>query len=83
MNQKVSKGAMLKEMSMEVEKLRADLIATREKNGVYMSLENYEASELERVQLRAQVRRRHQLYGFLFFLTQWASCHRRFLSCLC
>lgn len=73
-NQKVSKGALLRDMNIEVEKLRADLIATRERNGVYMSLENYEASELERVQLRAQVTRVGVNIGFpLEFLKTYCS----------
>lgn len=41
-NQKISKTTMLKEMSTEIEKLKLDLIATREKNGVYLSTERFD-----------------------------------------
>lgn len=40
-NQKISKTALMKEMVTEIEKLKMDLIATRDKNGVYMSQDNY------------------------------------------
>ncbi|KAM9549829.1 kinesin-like protein KIF11 isoform 3-T3 [Guaruba guarouba] len=42
-NQKLTKKALIKEYTEEIERLRRDLAATREKNGVYISLENYEA----------------------------------------
>lgn len=35
-NQKVSKATHIKEMSTEIDRLKAELFATREKNGVYM-----------------------------------------------
>ncbi|MEW5319054.1 MAG: hypothetical protein WDW38_010230 [Sanguina aurantia] len=55
-NQKISKTTMLKEMSTEIEKLKLDLIATREKNGVYLSTERFDQGELEKAQLRESVR---------------------------
>ncbi|XP_064000764.1 kinesin-like protein KIF11 [Pogoniulus pusillus] len=42
-NQKLTKKALIKEYTEEIERLKRDLAAAREKNGVYMSLENYEA----------------------------------------
>lgn len=40
-NQKLSKKALLKEYTEEIERLRRDLAATRERNGVYLAHENY------------------------------------------
>ncbi|NWQ91538.1 KIF11 protein, partial [Burhinus bistriatus] len=42
-NQKLTKKALIKEYTEEIERLKRDLVAAREKNGVYISLENYEA----------------------------------------
>uniref|UniRef100_A0A8C0AWF0 Kinesin-like protein n=1 Tax=Buteo japonicus TaxID=224669 RepID=A0A8C0AWF0_9AVES len=42
-NQKLTKKALIKEYTEEIERLKRDLAAAREKNGVYISLENYEA----------------------------------------
>ncbi|XP_071295238.1 kinesin-like protein KIF11 isoform X1 [Agelaius tricolor] len=42
-NQKLTKKALIKEYTEEIERLKRDLAAAREKNGVYMSVENYEA----------------------------------------
>ncbi|XP_042643873.1 kinesin-like protein KIF11 isoform X2 [Tyto alba] len=42
-NQKLTKKTLIKEYTEEIERLKRDLVATREKNGVYISLENYEA----------------------------------------
>lgn len=41
-NQKISKTTMIKELATEIEKLKLDLIATREKNGVYLSTERFD-----------------------------------------
>ncbi|XP_056147810.1 kinesin-like protein KIF11 [Lampris incognitus] len=41
-NQKLTKKTLIKEYTEEIERLKRDLAATREKNGVYMSAENYE-----------------------------------------
>ncbi|XP_043480001.1 kinesin-like protein Klp61F [Leptopilina heterotoma] len=40
-NQKLSKKALLKEYTEEIERLRRDLAATRERNGVYLAQENF------------------------------------------
>lgn len=37
----MSKKALLKEYTEEIERLRRDLSATRERNGVYLAQENY------------------------------------------
>jgi kinesin family protein 11 len=41
-NQMVSKKTLLKEFTYEIEKLKGELIATRQKNGVYLTSESYE-----------------------------------------
>ncbi|XP_048515070.1 kinesin-like protein Klp61F [Athalia rosae] len=41
LNQKLSKKALLKEYTEEIERLQRDLLATRERNGVYLAQENY------------------------------------------
>ena len=53
-NQRVTKNALLKDLQKEIERLTADLTATREKNGVYLSQQSYEEQEKERVDLRAR-----------------------------
>lgn len=40
-NQKLTKKALIKEYTEEIERLKRDLAATREKNGVYISEENF------------------------------------------
>ncbi|XP_018414185.1 PREDICTED: kinesin-like protein KIF11 [Nanorana parkeri] len=41
-NQKLTKRALIKEYTEEIERLKRDLATAREKNGVYLSSENYE-----------------------------------------
>lgn len=41
-NQKLSKKTVLKEYTEEIERLRKDLMASREKNGVFLAFENYQ-----------------------------------------
>jgi kinesin family protein 11 len=41
-NQLVSKKTLLKEFTAEIEKLKSELIATRQRNGVYLTQENFE-----------------------------------------
>lgn len=41
-NQKLTKRALIKEYTEEIERLKRDLAVAREKNGVYLSSENYE-----------------------------------------
>lgn len=39
LNQRISKTTMIKELTTEIERLKLDLVATREKNGIYISTE--------------------------------------------
>ena len=41
-NQMVSKRTLLREFTTEIEKLKSELIATRNRNGIYLSASNYE-----------------------------------------
>ncbi|XP_077351865.1 kinesin-like protein KIF11 isoform X3 [Festucalex cinctus] len=40
-NQKLTKRTLIKEYTEEIERLKRDLAATRDKNGIYLSMENY------------------------------------------
>ncbi|POS84971.1 hypothetical protein EPUL_004671 [Erysiphe pulchra] len=46
-NQMVNKKTLLKEFTAEIEKLKSELIATRQRNGVYLSNESYEEMTLQ------------------------------------
>lgn len=54
-NQKISKTTHLKELNVEIARLKAELVATREKNGVYLPLSQYEEDKEERRILAAKV----------------------------
>jgi kinesin family protein 11 len=41
-NQKLTKKALIKEYTVEIDKLKKDLLAAREKNGIFLSPENYQ-----------------------------------------
>ena len=41
-NQTISKKTLLKEFTAEIEKLKGELVATRQRNGVYLTTEGYE-----------------------------------------
>lgn len=41
-NQLISKYTLLREFTAEIEKLKSDLVATRQRNGVYLTNDNYE-----------------------------------------
>ncbi|KAI9733056.1 MAG: kinesin motor protein cin8 [Cirrosporium novae-zelandiae] len=47
MNQMISKKTLLKEFATEIEKLKSELIATRHRNGVYLSNDAYEEMAVE------------------------------------
>ncbi|KAL7618006.1 hypothetical protein Lser_V15G02141 [Lactuca serriola] len=47
-NQKMSKAMLLKDMYLEIEKMKQDLRAAREKNGVYIPHERYAQDESEK-----------------------------------
>jgi kinesin family protein 11 len=46
LNQRISKTTMIKELTTEIERLKLDLVATREKNGIYISTERCAAVSL-------------------------------------
>ncbi|KAL4805307.1 P-loop containing nucleoside triphosphate hydrolase protein [Aspergillus unguis] len=46
-NSTMPKKTLLREFTSEIEKLKAELIATRHRNGVYMSVESYEEMTME------------------------------------
>jgi len=46
-NSVISKKTLLKEFTAEIEKLKSELIATRQRNGVYMTNEQYEEITVE------------------------------------
>jgi len=54
-NQKISKTTHLKEFAVEIARLKAELVATRAKNGVFLPPEQYEEECQERKQLAARV----------------------------
>ena len=41
-NRKISKHTLIKDLTVEIDRLKADLIATREKNGIYLSNAHHE-----------------------------------------
>jgi kinesin family member 11 len=57
-NQMFSKKTLLKEFTIEIEKLKSELIATRQKNGVFLTQENFDEitteSESRRIQIKEQ-----------------------------
>ncbi|XP_033632588.1 kinesin-like protein KIF11-B [Asterias rubens] len=44
-NQKLTKRALIKEYTEEIERLRRDLLANRDKNGIYLAEEHYRSME--------------------------------------
>jgi len=52
-NQKLSKKAVLKEYTEEIERLRKDLMASREKNGVFLANENYQ-DMINQIEIQSQ-----------------------------
>lgn len=54
-NQKISKTTHLKELAVEIARLKAELVATRAKNGVYLPPEQYEEECEERRRLGARL----------------------------
>ncbi|KAH8586769.1 P-loop containing nucleoside triphosphate hydrolase protein [Bisporella sp. PMI_857] len=46
-NQMVNKKTLLKEFTAEIERLKSELIATRQRNGVYLTNEAYEEMQVE------------------------------------
>uniref|UniRef100_A0A7E4ZZG4 Kinesin-like protein n=1 Tax=Panagrellus redivivus TaxID=6233 RepID=A0A7E4ZZG4_PANRE len=54
-NAQVTRKAMLKEYNEEVERLRRDLAAARQKNGIFISSENYEELQAAKVESAAKL----------------------------
>lgn len=46
-NQRISKAAHIKELNSEIDKLKEELFATREKNGVYLPAEHWESQQVK------------------------------------
>lgn len=44
-NQKISKTAHIRELNAEIDRLKAELNATREKNGIYLPADQYQQRE--------------------------------------
>ncbi|XP_052099395.1 kinesin-like protein KIF11 [Mytilus californianus] len=55
-NQKLTKKALLKEYNEEIERLRRDLQAAREKNGIYIAEDNYIAMQTKITQQHDSIR---------------------------
>ncbi|XP_063432848.1 kinesin-like protein KIF11 [Mytilus trossulus] len=55
-NQKLTKKALLKEYNEEIERLRRDLQASREKNGIYIAEDNYIAMQSKITQQHDSIR---------------------------
>ncbi|PKI85484.1 Cin8p [Malassezia vespertilionis] len=49
LNQRMTRAALVKDYVAEIDRLRADLVATREKNGVYVDKEHWDELQAERV----------------------------------
>lgn len=47
-NQRMTRNALLKEYIAEIERLKCDVLATREKNGIFFSQEHYDQMEAEK-----------------------------------
>lgn len=54
-NQKLTKRALIKEYTEEIERLKRDLAAARDKNGVFMSVESYEFMQSKGTGLEEQI----------------------------
>ncbi|MFT7807279.1 kinesin-like protein KIF11 [Arapaima gigas] len=54
-NQKLTKRALIKEYTEEIERLKRDLAATRDKNGVYLSTENFDIMNSKLVTQEEQI----------------------------
>ncbi|KAL0048004.1 hypothetical protein WJX82_005489 [Trebouxia sp. C0006] len=54
-NQRISKAAHIKELNSEIDKLKEELFATREKNGVYLPADHWESQQEEQKFLQQRV----------------------------
>lgn len=55
-NQKLTKKALIKEYTEEIERLRRDVFAAREKNGIFLSEENYRVMETSIITQKNQIK---------------------------
>ena len=55
-NRKISKTTLIKDLAGEIDRLKADLIATREKNGIYLSNAHHESLLSTQKELEEQVK---------------------------
>lgn len=53
-NSMISKKTLLREFTTEIEKLKSELIATRQRNGIYLSNEEYQEVESRRILCQEQ-----------------------------
>ncbi|KAL9995282.1 putative plus-end-directed kinesin ATPase [Helianthus debilis subsp. tardiflorus] len=54
-NQKMMKTTLIKDLYGEIERLKAEVYASREKNGVYLPKERYDQEEMERKSMADQI----------------------------
>ncbi|MFS7952700.1 Kinesin-like protein KIN-5C [Helianthus anomalus] len=54
-NQKMMKTTLIKDLYSEIEKLKAEVYASREKNGVYLPKERYYQKEMKRKSMADQI----------------------------
>ena len=54
-NQRMTRNALLKEYIAEIERLKADVLATREKNGIFFSQEHYDQMEAEKELMQSEL----------------------------
>merc|ERR1719354_792237 len=69
-NQKLTKKTLIKEYTEEIERLKRDLAANRDKHGVFLSSENYEfmnskllAQEQQITAMEEELKRATELFG--------------------
>ncbi|PFH54335.1 hypothetical protein AMATHDRAFT_186247 [Amanita thiersii Skay4041] len=55
-NQRMSRNALLKEYLAEIDRLKADVVATREKNGIYFSEEHWKQISQEQELLQTELK---------------------------
>lgn len=78
-NQKMTKRVLLREYSSTIERLKAELQATREKNGVYLPIEQYQKMEMN---LQGQSSQLTELEVRLVACRGWWRVHGR-VCCVC
>ncbi len=54
MNQRMSRNALLKDYVTEIERLKADLVSAREKNGMFLSSETWDQLSAEKEQMQLE-----------------------------